>query len=76
MISTCYECGGEVRMVAVAGRRHPHRRGLEVLVPADLAIPTCQRCGGEYLDGAMCEAIDAAAREQGLSKREPIAQFG
>jgi hypothetical protein len=71
MVTKCYECGGEVKMVARSGRLRPYRRGLEVLVPASLAIPTCQQCGGEYLDGAMSDAIDAAAREQGLAR--PVA---
>ncbi|RYE73831.1 MAG: hypothetical protein EOO74_12475 [Myxococcales bacterium] len=67
----CHVCGEETVMpVAAPGRRRPHRRGLTVVWPANLVVPTCQNCGEEYLDGQACEAIAAAAREQGLDQSE------
>jgi hypothetical protein len=57
----CRECGeGMIRPLAKAGRRMPYRNMLALHVPATLAIPTCDSCGTEWIDGATAEALDAA----------------
>lgn len=55
----CGACGGRLSDVACPGRVVPFR-GLRVEVPADFAIPTCEDCGAESLDGKTADAFDAA----------------
>lgn len=45
----CAECGGDVVLAVGPGRTELHRRGVELPVPADFAIPTCRLCGETYL---------------------------
>lgn len=56
----CVECGiGEVQPVATGGRTTLYK-GIEVPVPADLAIRTCNNCGEEYIHASEAKAFDAA----------------
>lgn len=55
----CGVCGGRVKLVAKRGRTREYRRGVDLPVPADFQIPTCDACGEEYLTVAMSEALDA-----------------
>lgn len=57
----CYECGaGKIGMLARAGRKTAHRNLAHLSVPADLAIPTCDRCGTEWFDAESARRVDAA----------------
>ncbi|HWE28494.1 MAG TPA: hypothetical protein VHB97_10850 [Polyangia bacterium] len=55
----CMICGGGPLVdVAGAGRSVPFR-GVDVELPADLVIATCDRCGAESLDAATAAQLDA-----------------
>lgn len=55
----CVECGGTVRPIAKAGRTTLYKQ-IEILVPADLVIRTCDNCGEEYIHASEAAAQDAA----------------
>lgn len=55
----CVECGGTVRPVAKPGRTTIYKH-VEIPVPADLAIRTCDNCGEEYTHASEAAAHDAA----------------
>lgn len=60
VVRRCHECGeGEIRPVAKAGRRSRYKT-MELVVPADVKIPTCNNCGSEWMDLATAKAIDGA----------------
>lgn len=61
---TCYECGGDVVLVAMEGREVCWRGRIGYAVPADLQIPTCQRCGEWWETDAVTQALDAACEAQ------------
>jgi hypothetical protein len=57
----CRECGkGRVRVVRRKGRFMRYRTMDRVEVPADIGIPTCRRCGAEWVDDATARKVDAA----------------
>jgi hypothetical protein len=57
----CRECGeGMVRPLAKAGRKAPYRNMSALAVPSTLAIPTCDKCGNEWIDPKTAEALDEA----------------
>jgi hypothetical protein len=57
----CRECGeGMVRPLAKAGRRMPYRNLAALPVPVTLTIPTCDKCGNEWIDPKTAHAIDEA----------------
>ncbi|MGD0839478.1 MAG: hypothetical protein ABSB49_22815 [Polyangia bacterium] len=56
----CAQCGkGTIRPVACAGRREWYKT-MEVEVPADFSIPTCDHCGEEWLSVRQSQALDDA----------------
>jgi hypothetical protein len=56
----CRECGiGKIRPVAKSGRRERYRT-MELEIPEDIKIPTCDNCGAEWMDRAVAKAIDQA----------------
>jgi hypothetical protein len=55
----CVECGGTVRPVAKPGRTTLYKH-VEIPVPADLTIRTCDNCGEEYTHASEAAAHDAA----------------
>ena len=56
----CVECGrGTVRPVARSGRRVFYRT-MEVEVPAELEIPTCDNCGEEWTNASDAKTLEAA----------------
>ena len=56
----CAQCGkGTVRPVARAGRREFYKT-MDVLVPADFSVPTCDSCGEEWLNASQSKALDSA----------------
>lgn len=61
-MKTCPTCNGEVREVAVAGRRVHFRTVPDLEVPEDVPIPTCSNpdCGEEWLDREGAARVDAA----------------
>lgn len=55
----CVECGGDVEMVAKSGRTREMLRGVHVPIPDDFKIPTCTRCGEEFMSLDVSEPLDA-----------------
>ena len=55
----CPECGGIVVPLACAGRTTPYRKLKELQIPEDFEIPTCDKCGEEYINAELAEALDA-----------------
>ncbi len=58
----CPECGGNVKLLATEGRRMTYRNLPDLEVPADLAIPTCDRCGEQYVSDSVAKAIASGMR--------------
>lgn len=57
----CPECGrGQVKPVAVPGRTMRFLNIPNVEIPAGLAIPTCDDCGEEFMNGLLAEELDRA----------------
>lgn len=56
----CPECRGSVRPHAAAGRRMTYKNVAGLKVPATLEIPTCDRCGAQWVNDTEAAAIDAA----------------
>lgn len=57
----CYACfEGEVVPTTAAGRRSRHKAIQNLPVPDDLAIPTCNHCGEQWISPADAKRIDAA----------------
>jgi len=55
----CPECGeGRILLVARAGRKARFKR-VDVEIPAEFAIPTCNRCGAEAMTDEIASALDA-----------------
>src|SRR5690349_9646384 len=69
----CRECGeGTIRLLAKAGRKMPFRNLPALPVPSSFAIPTCDRCGNEWIDPRTAAALDdvlQAAYADELHKR-------
>ena len=64
----CAECGeGTVHTLAKAGRKTRHKT-MVLEVPADLEIPTCDRCGAEWYDDTTARMVDEAL--EGIYRRE------
>lgn len=54
----CTECGeGKVRPLAKAGRQMRHKT-MTLNLPADVEIPTCDRCGTEWFDDTTAREVD------------------
>lgn len=56
----CPACAGAVTLATGPGRTRRVHAVANVLMPASLAVPTCQQCGTEWLDAADAARIDAA----------------
>lgn len=56
-IMRCPEDGGDVRPVVGPGRLYRHKTML-IELPEDVAVPTCSKCGEEYIDEALATRID------------------
>jgi len=57
----CHECAvGEVRPLAAGGRTARYRTLAAVPIPVDILIPTCTKCGAEWLDEETTKALDRA----------------
>ncbi len=56
----CGQCGARAVVgVARAGRLTMYRN-LELEIPARVAVPTCRKCGAEWIDEAAAKALDEA----------------
>lgn len=60
VVRRCHECGvGQVRPLARAGRRTRYKT-MELEIPKQVEIPTCDNCGAEWMDRQVVRAIDQA----------------
>lgn len=57
-VFVCASCGGQVRLIACAGRTREYKRGIFLEVPDSMEIPTCSGCGETYWDGRLSEAFE------------------
>lgn len=65
----CIECfQGAVAPTAESGRVYLYKGNASVPIPDDFLIPTCDRCGEEYLDeetiDRLVEALEKSYRER------------
>lgn len=60
--STCPDCGGSVVPTQKFGRTRRAPGGREMLVPYDIAIPTCDSCGAEWMDHDTAVTLSALDR--------------
>jgi len=58
--SHCAECGGTIALRRTQGRTMRYKNVDGLPVPASLAIPTCKKCGTEWMNDTVAEAIDEA----------------
>jgi hypothetical protein len=64
IVRRCRNCGdGHIHAVAKRGRREKYKT-LELKVPADIKIPTCDKCGTEWLDAATSKTLTAALEKE------------
>lgn len=63
VVCTCFECGHDVRRLAGTNRTREIERGVNVLIPNDFLIPTCESCGEEYMDLETSIPLDNLLRE-------------
>jgi hypothetical protein len=60
----CKACNeGEVLETAVAGRRTRYRCVPDLEIPERVAIPTCNKCGAQYLDARATERLEEGLKE-------------
>lgn len=63
-VRRCHECGiGTVRQVAKKGRVARFKNMPSLEIPATIKIPTCDKCGAEWLDAKTSARIDSALEE-------------
>ncbi len=63
-VRRCRECGvGQVSVLARAGRRARYKT-MELEIPSDVEIPTCDNCGAEWMDRLTAQAIDKALERE------------
>jgi hypothetical protein len=56
---TCPECGqGTIEPRTAKGKRFRYRQMADVEIREDVMVPTCTRCGTEWLDGPSTRALD------------------
>ncbi len=64
MMKLCAECGERaVAPRAVAGRTSPWKQFASLPIPADVQIPTCSKCGAEWIDRKTAAVLDAVLEE-------------
>jgi len=60
----CPACNkGSIVDLKKPGRRTPYRNIPDLEIPAELAIPTCDHCGEEWVDAATSARLDDALKE-------------
>jgi len=70
----CTTCGkGKVNPLAKAGRTATYKNMMGLVLPEDLAIPTCGSCGGQWIDRATALAMDEALEWQYQSRLRDLA---
>lgn len=56
MPTTCY-CGGAIQLLKRPGRSWFYK-GISIKIPDSYTIPTCDRCGEEWLNPDQADALD------------------
>ena len=65
----CRSCGLGSLVERTRAGRVVRFRGVDIELPADLVIPTCERCGAESLDGDAAAMLDALVFSAWLARR-------
>jgi len=60
MLKRCGECGGNIELIAK--ERKERYKGKDYVLPADFELPTCIKCGEEWINMEYAEKIDAALK--------------
>ncbi len=68
-LTTCPECGSNIQAVATPGRTRRYRR-IQVMIPADVEIPTCTGCGRIYADSKLLATLGAEFERQLAATRK------
>lgn len=64
MMKLCAECGERaVAPRAVAGRTSPWKQFASLPVPAEVQVPTCSKCGAEWIDRKTAAGLDVALEQ-------------
>lgn len=67
----CSECGSAVKLTARPGRTREYRPGVVLPIPDDFEIPTCVRCGEEFIIPEVSEPLDARLDQVFLGRQAP-----
>lgn len=59
LLPRCSECGGPVKLLCEPGRTREYKRGVFFKIPHDFEIPTCIKCGEEFMIPEISEKLDA-----------------
>jgi hypothetical protein len=75
MMKLCAECGERaVAPRAVAGRTSPWKQFASLPIPAELQVPTCSKCGAEWINGKTAGALDAALEQAAAERLTKLAR--
>ena len=66
----CAECGGTVVFLAKPGRTREYRRGVALPIPDAFEIPTCSKCGEEYMIPEVSEELDEILHQEFLARQQ------
>ena len=58
-VCMCGECGGDVELVAKAGRTRDYGQGRVLPIPKHIRLPECTNCGEEYVSLDTTAPLDA-----------------
>ncbi len=72
---TCASCGeGRVKPLAARGRVMLYRNFPALSLPDDLLIPTCPKCGEQWLDDETLYKLDTALKQSAREARSSISR--
>ncbi len=69
MLKRCGECGGDIKLIAK--ERKEQYKDKSYILPADFELPTCIKCGEEWINTEYAEKMDAVLKrlEEEATKR-------
>jgi len=71
-MSTCHECGFQLRESRGPGRTRDYRGGSGYVVPASLAYLECDHCGAEWMTDQQIHVLSAALEDQRLQRLQNV----
>jgi hypothetical protein len=70
----CPNCGGAIIPSKKRGRPWTLVRGIASCIPDDISIPTCTKCGDEYVSASLSRDIDKAVRKELAATLKELAE--